>query len=636
MNLGTRSRQALTGSLRRRLPTALLAVGCLSGVVVAVSGAATPTPGAAFLPPGHWVYNAALGAIFHIDGGTGNVDAKVDGVQAAPGSEVVQGDTKGYVVSPTEIPMVDLPSQTVEKTLDPETEEPGIPIRVEGGPYVLYPKAGTLSRLGDPMLALKVGGPVVDFAATPQGRVWLRRTDTGQLCRVAPGATDVPCPVAIPGNDAGSLTVVGDTPVFVDSATNTAHAVADTGLGPGVHLGIDIPDAAAVAASDVSGRVAIFDPAKSTLHLVDPGLDPARPQAKPIPVTVPKGEYTEPVSSGGVVALIDRSSRKLLTYDADGRPQHARPIPAETGEPRLTKGDDHKVYVEGDKGGHVLVLDRDGRITDVPVDGKVNPTRGPVAPPVAPPPPTDTTTTGATAPPARPADTGPPPARPVDTRPPVAPQRTRTTPPAKPTAPPPTIAASPPGAPVGVAAAPGPGSATVTWSPASANGSAITGYTVTWSGGGRSGSHRLGGGATAFTVTGLANRVSYTITVRAANAVGSGPAASATPVTPVPTPQVVIARGDRECDPDADYASKPGCAPMRITLTGFPPRTRVKAFPHSTAAGYSNPGSSQTTDRNGEITFHAFDYHGIGHTVWVTVETSNGTFESNRLKWTEN
>ena len=80
-----------------------------------------------------------------------------------------------------------------------------------------------------------------------------------------------------------------------------------------------------------------------------------------------------------------------------------------------------------------------------------------------------------------------------------------------------------PGAPAGVSAAAGDGSATVTFgAPASDGGTPITLYTVTAS----------PGGATAtsdhspVTVTGLANGTSYTFTVTAANAAGTGPASA--------------------------------------------------------------------------------------------------------------
>jgi hypothetical protein len=91
----------------------------------------------------------------------------------------------------------------------------------------------------------------------------------------------------------------------------------------------------------------------------------------------------------------------------------------------------------------------------------------------------------------------------------------------------------PPGAPLNVTAIGGDGQASVSWTPPISNGgSPITGYTVTATPGGIIVS--AGPSATGAMVTGLTNGVTYTFTVAAANAIGTGPAsAPSNPVTPV-------------------------------------------------------------------------------------------------------
>jgi hypothetical protein len=93
-----------------------------------------------------------------------------------------------------------------------------------------------------------------------------------------------------------------------------------------------------------------------------------------------------------------------------------------------------------------------------------------------------------------------------------------------------------PGAPTGVSATPGNTSATVTWAAPSNGGSTITTYTVTPFIGSVAQTPMTVSGnppATSAIVTGLTNGTSYTFTVTAANAIGTGPAsAPSNAVTP--------------------------------------------------------------------------------------------------------
>ena len=83
-----------------------------------------------------------------------------------------------------------------------------------------------------------------------------------------------------------------------------------------------------------------------------------------------------------------------------------------------------------------------------------------------------------------------------------------------------------PGAPTNASATAGNAQATVNWTaPSSNGGSAITYYTVTSSPGGFT-AQTANGTTTNATVTGLSNGTSYTFTVTATNAVGTGPASS--------------------------------------------------------------------------------------------------------------
>ncbi|TFC82766.1 hypothetical protein E3O67_16040 [Cryobacterium sp. TMT3-29-2] len=107
----------------------------------------------------------------------------------------------------------------------------------------------------------------------------------------------------------------------------------------------------------------------------------------------------------------------------------------------------------------------------------------------------------------------------------------------------PATPATVPGVPTGVLATAGNGQATVTFTPpASDGGSAITGYTVTATDTTTpgNGGQTVSGTGSPIVVTGLTNGDSYTFTVTATNAVGTGAASAAsspvTPTKPVVTP----------------------------------------------------------------------------------------------------
>jgi hypothetical protein len=679
------------------MPAAVIVVVVTAGVAAAVTGAADSLPGLRVVPGGHWIYNSVLQVAFHVDGGTAGIDAQAT-VPGDQGSQVLQGDTSGYVVGSTRITEFGKSDLAAGPSAVPPSAELPVGVETAGGPYVVYRHAGRIARLGDPAATMSAGGPVGDPVATADGTLWLPRTASGLLCRVDRGAVGVSsCPVPLPAGHRGALTLVGDTPHFVDTTDGAVRQVETGGLGEAVPMGVAATADLRPAANDVAGRVPVLDPPGNRLYLVDPAPKPR----KPITVELPAGQYDGPVAGGSVVALVNRSSGTLLTFDAAGRPTDVKPVPPGEGTSRLVRGEDARVYVDGGQGTHVLVVGKDGKVTDVPVvppagkpDQPVPEHPTPGQPPVLPP--VEQPGTGG-----RPdVDAG---NKPKPQNPPP--------PPRKPS--PPAVPASPPGAPPGVSATGGDSSATVSWGAAADNRAPVTSYRVSWAGG----SKTVGGASRQVAVTGLANGTRYTFTVVAVNKAGTGPgaSASATPAAAASAPRltatyrdggaalswaqpdlgggqlvhyVVTGTGLAQQTVSGTTATYSGLAagknytftvravtrtPDGETRTGAPasksltvpsPKITISqgapttsgscdapdcGFVNVTMTGFAagtrygiklssnSTGNVRTeyatTNSSGSLTYNELDYDEPGQTIWVSVVTPDGTVQSNRITW---
>jgi Fibronectin type III domain len=608
--------------MRQRLPLVLLVAASVAAVVVAVSAAASPDGGLRLAQGGHWIASPAIDTVFHVNGASGTVDARAKVPGVSLGSQVVQGETSGYVVGNSRIVEFGKSTLSVERSYTPPAGEIPVSVETAGGPYLVYRETGSVVRLGDSVATIPAGGKLGDPVATPDGTLWLHRTDSGALCRLAKGSGTIDCPVSAPTGHTGTLSTIADRPVFVDTSEDVIRTVSADGLGDPKPVGYDIPPTARIAPADASGRIAVLDKDNKRMLLVG---DPP-----PDVVALPDGDYAGPTSSGSSVVLLDRGRNRVLTYDSKGAQRQTTTLPKESGEPRLTRGEDKRVYVDGAEGKHVVVVNHDGDVRQVPVAGepqRATQNTSTQAPPVQTPPAPPATTQERTATQQRPATQRP--ATPRQTTPrQTAPRQTTPNPTTQRQQSPPPVPASPPGLPPGLTATPQGANVLIRWGAAAANGAAVTAYHVSWSPATSAGSAATqAGGARSMVLSGLVPGRSYTVTVVAQNSAGRGAPARVQAVVPVQqTRSITVSRGTTESY--GDTCKAPQCGKMRIVARGFEPNKTYQFNPHASVT-YSNPGSAQKTDREGNLTFEAFHFGSVGATVWITVDQ----YTSNRLRW---
>jgi hypothetical protein len=159
-------------------------------------------------------------------------------------------------------------------------------------------------------------------------------------------------------------------------------------------------------------------------------------------------------------------------------------------------------------------------------------------------------------------------------------------------------AATVPGAPTIGTATPGNAQATVTFTPPAANGSsAITGYTVTSSPGGK----KASGPATAgsITVKGLTNGKTYTFTAAAANTVGPGPPSGpSNTVTPgkVPGAPTILNEKPGNGQVTVSFKLSTGTLPIKYSVAPTPPD-------HPSVTGSGSPVTVTGLNNGAEYTF---------------------------------
>ncbi|MFB6720115.1 fibronectin type III domain-containing protein [Kribbella sp. NPDC056345] len=518
-----------------RAGLAAVVAGCVALTsVVVLTGAGDPNSGFKFTQSGHWIYNSAIGRVFHLDSATLKVDAQVPLTTGTPGAQVVQTDTDAYVLSKSRIDKFGKSDLSVAEPLDAPTGQ-AVGLEAAGSAFAIYQEEGRVMRLGKQPATAFLGVPLGDPVVTSDGTLWVHRVEDGGLCQLPLTVDRMSCPATVQKGHKGALTVIGNKAVFVDLTADRVTDLTPDGFGSHVDLSNDVPESAVVAANDVDGRIAFLDRDQSAVLLIGLPDKPGQKADAPIVTKLQKGNYDKVASSGHGLAVLGRKSSDLATVDRDGHVGY-RKIESHNEddkvkhEPNLFRGDDSKVYVESGKGDQVVVVDEDGKAEPVKIatddDGITHKPTKPPTPPKPKQPDNKPDVPVHTQEPPEKKD--PPPAKvdPRDRDRPDVPEKKD--PPPKMDPPPkkdppkkPTVQAGVPGAPSGVSAKHGTDGPTVSWRAATANGAPITAYVLSWSGG----SKTVSGSTRSTLITELAGRTTaYTVTIRARNRVGLGPA----------------------------------------------------------------------------------------------------------------
>ncbi|MFC4950727.1 fibronectin type III domain-containing protein [Pseudonocardia sp. GCM10023141] len=499
---------------RRRIPGVLLSIGLVLAVVVSVMVATGGTsPAIAFQQAGHWVFNRSESSVVHIDSGTHQVDARVLVPGAATDAAfAVQGEKQGFLVGRQSITVFGKSTLTVDATLPTGQTELPIGLEVVGGPYLVYRQAGTLVRLGLPPLSVQVGGPVGRPVSTSDGTVWLHRPDNGAICAMRRGLAALDCGLETTAGAPGSLTVLSDAPTFVDTARDSAQIIESSTLTAGVGIGVDLPEGALIGDRDTQGRLPAVVTGPNRLVLIDSsGIPAGRPGGPAIEVMLGDGQFTAPVASDGIVAVIEQARNRLLTFGIDGRPLGTVDLPPGGGAASIARGEDGRIYVDDANGSVTHIVGTDGSVTSVKTGGVVSAVVA-ASPDQAVPIQRESSRDSPRAPPQRTPT--------LDPKGPV-PSQSPGPPPREPDPPPTPI----PGAPAGVKAVAKPdGTVAVSWNAVAGAG---VRYDVRVDGNGVA---QFAG--TSASIPGLVVGREYTITVSATNVAGSGPESAGVTVTP--------------------------------------------------------------------------------------------------------
>lgn len=472
-----------------------------------------------------WLTDRTDGSVMLANGSSAELELKIK-VPGAAGSEleVIQVDGQSLLVDRTTGDIVTLDLDTLDVGNRRALPGNDVDMVVLDDVLVVVDRSGGRVEIQEPLSGevlddVRFDGPVSRAVVDISGEVWVIDRRSGDAVPLEFDGVDLRRgdPVPVSAGAHSEIGTAGGEPVIVDpEATRLVRIRAGKSMKP-VALELRRGERPALPRTTEGDLIAIAANEAGDLLLVEGD------RSTRVKVRASRGELGEPVPYHGRVYVPDPASGELLVLERDGKVVPGSWPKGAKGEPFSVRVEGGRLWVDFPTDDSAFVLDGpsarfrtiDKRRPDVPTkDAEIpeellpEPPELPDPPPL--PTPTPTPTEAAPAPsPAAPAPTG--------------------------SGGPAVIDPSAPGSPAPVVATPGDRSAVLAWAPAASNGSPVSAYEISWTGGGSGASNgRLTAAGTQLgvEVDGLRNGASYVFTVRAVNGVGRGTPARSDEVVP--------------------------------------------------------------------------------------------------------
>jgi hypothetical protein len=575
-----------------------------------------------------WLWSSEEGEMAAANGSSGRTE-----VRLRVGEDVVRvvqdGDRLLFLDADGVVSAVDLGSYAVRSSDYGDGQDLELVLGADVS-YLVDVRQGSVQVLeagsADPRgKALALGGPLAVGSVDDADHLWVGQETSGEVVAVGTGddgaVADERVQVSQPGEQL-SISVADGEPVVINADTAEAVRIDGADVGERFDLGIDPGTEVVVAPANEDGTVPVAVPDANALLLVRDD------ETHEIDLGDGEAELGPPLRFSGKSYVPDLGASVVLEVTDEGEITNRIDVPGGERGFELFHDDEH-LWANAvdeptarsiDQDGHVTIVEKYDPEVEVTDPGLDEDTPGPTEPDPGSP------DQGDDPGPSGPAlDPGPGPG-PGGTTPVPTSAPPPTTAPAPPPPPPPPGV---PGQPVAFTGSASDREIVLTWGVPPDGGSPITEYALSWRDDrGGSGERRVPVRSTAVTAgtaslrvaagaavdVPLTNGVGYTFRLAATNAVGTGPATEAGPITPtreIPSPPTDVTASER---PDGTVALTWGAGDGEgFAVTGYEVVARPVGGDEVPLGEYGSPASIDGLD--------------LGTSVEVGVRTVSGAVD---------